>query len=92
MFDDSFKRSEVYFTALQLLRIFGRWIRNTGRDLRIICKFRDTEAEWVGVEHLKVLNDNWKAILKTYDTEAELLLQRIAEKTAEVESLRDGVS
>jgi hypothetical protein len=92
MFDDSFTRSEVYFTTLQLLRIFGKWIRDTGRDLRNTADFDNDEAKWVGVEHLKVLNDNWKAILEHYDKEAESLLQRIADKTAEVESLRDGVS
>jgi hypothetical protein len=92
MFDDSFERSEVYFTTLQLLRIFGKWIRDTGRHLRKIAYFDDREGPWVGVDNLKILNDNWKAILEHYDKNAESLLQRTADKTAEVQSLRDGVS
>jgi hypothetical protein len=92
MFDDSFERSEVYFTTLQLLRIFGKWIRDTGHHLRKIAHFDDEKVEEVLVDNLKILNDNWKAILEHYNTNEESLLQRIADKAAEVQSLRDGVS
>jgi hypothetical protein len=33
MFDDDFERSKLYFTILQILRIFGEYIRTMSADL-----------------------------------------------------------
>lgn len=33
IFDDNFERSKLYFTVLQILRIFGEYIRTMAADL-----------------------------------------------------------
>lgn len=104
MFDSSFARSRVYFKTLEMLRIFGDIIRETGRDLQEMDPERLLQgafrrAGWDVRYFLKedpikdkALWENWR-ILSGFQTAAEdRLLRRITEKSEEIKSLRDGVS
>ncbi|VBB76494.1 Putative protein of unknown function [Podospora comata] len=103
MFDTSFERSRVYFKTLQMLRIFADAIRETGRDLQemdpeklIQGSFRraghDVQA-FLKQDPLKdkTLWNNWKILFDFQQQTEEKLLRRIAEKTEEITSLRDGL-
>ena len=95
MFDDSFERSALYFSVLQLLRIFTEWIHGTGRDLEL-CATETSESNLLNnafePEELEQISKNWKIITSHYSEVERRLLLRIGEKTEEVKSLRDGVS
>jgi hypothetical protein len=105
MFDSSYARSRVYFKTLEILRIFADMIRETGRNLQemdpapllqssvsaarppsnVRLFFREDPAKD------QALKENWR-LLSEFQREAEgRLLQKIAEKTEEIKSLRDGV-
>jgi len=97
MFDDSFARSALYFSILQLLRIFMEWIHATRHDIEEFVAGLDTRAtiEFESEEEpvtSKYLSDNGEIILSHYGEVEKRLLQRINDKTEEVKSLRDGVS
>jgi hypothetical protein len=96
MFDKSFRRSEVYFTYLQLLRIFDLWIRKLSPSLK---KLRQDMPEFLSEDdvdpdgdHIRGREELWENVFEQA-TEAETnLLKRIAVKAEELKSLRDGVS
>ncbi|KAE9376641.1 hypothetical protein N431DRAFT_501450 [Stipitochalara longipes BDJ] len=96
MFDKSFARSKLYFTTLQLLRIFSDMIRETGRELRDTSEYFFSEkfylkmrSHWGGPENIQDLVESWKGILSLHQAAEEKLLDRIQSKTAEIESLRE---
>ena len=101
MFDESFGRSKLYFATLQILRMFSDLIRETGRDLRAVNRnspqlFGDKfylylKNKWGGTEDIDGLVTNWKLILEFQNAAENKLMDRIKSKTAEIESLRDGV-
>jgi len=101
MFDDSFTRSKLYFQTLQLLRLFSNLIPETGQDLDnndldlftkdIFTRMRycwGSEAS----KDIELLESNWEIVLKHHKELEKKLVSRIESKTAEVMSLRDGVS
>jgi hypothetical protein len=96
MFDLDFERSRLYFTILQILRIFGECIRTVSMDIRaldIMFSASAISANW-GDPTPDELHDfewNWKYITKHQNDAEERLLRRLTDKTAEVTSLRDGV-
>lgn len=107
MFDGSFARSKLYFRLLQILRIFSESIKETRETVTFLnptssdfaydkTHFQDlidNEATRPNAEHeLRALESNWKIISQFYDEAEKLLLQRIATKTEEIKTLRDGVS
>jgi len=104
MFDSSFARSRVYFKTLEMLRIFGDIIRETGRDLQEMDPDRLLQgsfrrAGWDARYFLredpvkdKALWENWRILSEFQAAAEDRLLRRIAEKTEEIKSLRDGVS
>ncbi|KAM7213927.1 hypothetical protein V8F06_010685 [Rhypophila decipiens] len=94
MFDNSFEASRVYFKALQVLRIFSETIRQSRSELRSLSDLSDFQRKpWVppseGVDD--DIRTNWNIILDFHAQEELKLLQRIAEKTEEIKSLRDGL-
>jgi hypothetical protein len=94
MFDDSFERSALYFSVLQLLRIFADCIHDTRQDIEFLVSnaFQDTGSlQSVGKDGEKILSDNGKMILSRYKEVEDRMLRRITEKRDEVISLRDGV-
>jgi hypothetical protein len=103
MFDSSFARSRVYFKTLEMLRIFGDIIRETGRDLQEMDPDRLLQgsfrrAGWDARYFLredpvkdKALWENWRILSEFQAAAEDRLLRRIAEKTEEIKSLRDGV-
>ncbi|KXX77813.1 hypothetical protein MMYC01_205953 [Madurella mycetomatis] len=103
MFDTSFVRSRLYFKTLEMLRIFADNIRETGRDLQEMDPERLLQGSFrhagYDVRYFlkddpaqdKALWENWE-ILSNFQQKAEDgLLRRIAEKTEEIKSLRDGL-
>ena len=105
MFDASFRRSRFYFEAIQLLRIFSDMIRETGRDLQTMIsdprmmmtrsyresgydRFTETPAE----DSKKVIRANWELVEAQQKAAERRLLVRIAERSGDIQSLRDGVS
>jgi hypothetical protein len=90
MFDSSFKRSDVYFTISQYLRIFSHTIRDTGSDLQAL---RD-----LGIfnRRVDVISSpaiaEWENVMKRYEELSSRLQQRISDRSEEVKSLRDGAS
>lgn len=103
MFDTSFKRSQVYFRTLEMLRIFAENIRETGRDLqemnpdRLLQRFfrakRSKLKDFLPQDPMEdaALWKNWQTLSDFQRKIEDRLLRRIAEKTEEIRSLRDGV-
>ena len=104
MFDSSYARSRVYFKTLEILRIFGDAIRETGRgvqemDPRRLLQGSFLRAGWDVRFFLKedpatdeALWENWRILSEFQKMAEERLLRQIAAKTEEIKSLRDGVS
>ena len=103
MFDDSFERSKVYFTTLQLLRIFSDIIRGTGQDLQDNRSERDPSIfsekyfgnirrYWgeLAEPEIDLLKKSWDLVLKHQDSAEKGLLLRIAGKTAEISAYSWG--
>ncbi|KAK4214218.1 hypothetical protein QBC37DRAFT_284332 [Rhypophila decipiens] len=89
MFDKSFQKSRVYFQVLQVLRIFSESIRETGTELKSLSNMLGKRAreDYNNVD----IHNNWNLVLGFQVQEELKLLQRIAEKTEEIKSLRDGL-
>ncbi|KAM7183255.1 hypothetical protein V8F33_013703 [Rhypophila sp. PSN 637] len=81
MFDDGFELSAKYFTLLQTLRIFHDWIEEMSMTV-------DDET-WG--EEFSNLKPYINQVLEEKNRTVEKLLYKIARKTSEVESLRDGI-
>jgi hypothetical protein len=101
MFDDEFKRSELYFRALQLLRVCSDWIEETVEDLKsshmscieeLETMVDYTDGYGLRDEDIKLLGSTWQRLRNKENNDYNNLLQRIKRKRKEVESLRDGVS
>jgi hypothetical protein len=104
MFDSTFDRSRAYFKTLEMLRIFGDTVRETGRDLQEMDPERLLQgsfrrAGWDVRYFLRedptkdtALWENWRVLAEFQEKAEKRLLRRITEKTEEIKSLRDGVS
>jgi hypothetical protein len=93
MFDFDFKQSRLYFTILQILRIFGECIRTLSADIKALdglFNVRQGLMPSTPKERL-AFSSNWKHITKHQKDAEERLLRRLSDKTEEIESLRDGV-
>lgn len=96
MFDDGFERSRVYFTILQILRIFGDCIRTLSADLHVLDDFflmgRPVfPLNDMRPNELRILRSNWDLVMAVQQSTAERLLDRLSKKEDELKSLRDGV-
>jgi hypothetical protein len=105
MFDNnSFSRSELYFTTLQLLRISSEWIRGGMEDLESVAeasvwdynlpygnRVKRSPDDPTTLNICRVLQQNWKNVISHQKGLGKPLLHRIEKKTEEVKSLRDGV-
>jgi hypothetical protein len=96
MFDDDFERSKLYFTILQILRIFGEYIRTMSADLHQLDNLFVTETQGFPLslmrpDELRIIRSNWESVLKVQKSAEKRLLDRLLDKTEEVKSLRDGV-
>jgi hypothetical protein len=96
MFDSSFQRSRIYFKTLQILRISGQMIQRTRKEFQQLNPRSSSEVSCFGVvgdpNKDAALVANWDVLWGFYLQEETALLKRIADKTEEVKSLRDGVS
>ncbi|RWA05198.1 hypothetical protein EKO27_g9912 [Xylaria grammica] len=95
MFDDNFERSRLYFTVLQILRIFGDCIRTVSDDLRdldgLFLGDPDFPMRHMRQGELHALRSNWESVRDAHRKAEQGLLGRILYKTEEVKSLRDGL-
>ncbi|GAW23843.1 hypothetical protein ANO14919_134200 [Xylariales sp. No.14919] len=95
MFDDNFERSRLYFTVLQILRIFGDCIRTVSDDLRdldgLFLRDPDFPMRHMRRGELHALRSNWESVRDAHRKAEQGLLDRILYKTEEVKSLRDGL-
>jgi len=96
MFDDDFERSKLYFAILQILRIFGEYIRTLSADLHqlddlFVAGPSDFPLRQMRPDELHVMRSNWESVLKVQKAAEKRLLDRLLDKTEEVKSLRDGV-
>ncbi|KAK0619118.1 hypothetical protein B0T14DRAFT_431992 [Immersiella caudata] len=104
MFDSSFERSRIYFKTLQVLRIFSQAVKSTRRAVHDLAPDRMPKMFTVRTAMArpfihprsiatedKTLMANWKILWSYYLESEKQLLQRIAEKTEEIKSLRDGL-
>jgi hypothetical protein len=97
MFDDNFDRSKLYFTILQVLRVFGGYICTVSTDLHrldeLFSKNVDTNfpLSRMRPDDICVLKENWIRVTEAHHRAEKRLLNRLTEKTEEVKSLRDGV-
>ncbi|KAJ8126151.1 hypothetical protein O1611_g7486 [Lasiodiplodia mahajangana] len=95
MFDDNFERSKLYFTVLQILRIFGDRIRTVSSDLHMLddlfLKRTDFPMRRMRQHELQAMRSNWELVRATQKKAERCLLDRILSKTEEMKSLRDGL-
>lgn len=96
MFDTDFKRSKLYFTLLQVLRIFGEYISPVSEDIKSLSSFFLDPANGLPFydprpDEESIIESNWKLVIQLQKDAEERLLRRILDKTEEVKSLRDGV-
>jgi hypothetical protein len=104
MFDSSFGRSRIYFKTLQILRIFSQTIKSTRQAVRTLAPERFPKVHSAmnvttrpfihpnsNPTDDKILMANWNILWEFYVESEKHLLQRVAEKTEEIKSLRDGV-
>ena len=95
LFDDNFQRSELYVAILQVLRIFGEYIRTASDDVsildRVFLETKNFPMRDMTPRELEVMRSNWRLVKDFQKRAEEGLLTRIMHKTEEVKSLRDGV-
>ncbi|KAI0439892.1 hypothetical protein F4803DRAFT_21166 [Xylaria telfairii] len=80
-----FGRSKLYVTILQILRIFGEYIRTVSDDLRsldgLFMKGDNFPMPNMRPDELRIMRSNWESV-KEFQKEAEEgLLSRISQKT-----------
>lgn len=102
MYDDhNLSRSEMYFTADQLLRIFPEWVNELGPDLGCESLHEQISSQIVAAglsleanepQAYRVLEDNWKLLLRHAEASRKDILKLVERKRDEIQSLRDGVS
>ena len=96
MFDLDFKRSSLYFTLLQVLRIFGEYVSTVSEDLKSLSSVFLDPANGLPFydprpDEVSNIESNWKLVIQLQKDAEERLLTRLLDKTEEVKSLRDGV-
>lgn len=96
MFDLDFNRSSLYFTLLQVLRIFGEYISTVSEDLKSLKSLFLDSANGLPFndprpDEMSDIESNWKLVTQLQEDAEKRLLSRILAKTEEVKSLRDGV-
>lgn len=99
MYDDhKLKRSEMYFTVLQLLRIFEDWASDLVEDVEALIppvreKMRQRlVAHESEAEAHAIIEDNWKLLIAHAQDSKTDVVGQIERRKQEVSSLRDGVS
>ncbi|KAK0640827.1 hypothetical protein B0T16DRAFT_418530 [Cercophora newfieldiana] len=93
MFDQSFLRSKLYFTVLETLRISNASIKDTFQRWEELHEQwrQELEPKTFDEVDVRAVEVGWEAVTRTVRTRASVLQCRIARKTEEVKSLRDGL-
>lgn len=89
MFDSSFTRSKDYFVALQILRLVDEWVDEGVERLR---ELQDSDDFHSLVRFRKQHDEeNWDQAIRNMEARAQQIKHRVATKSEEIKSLRDGV-
>lgn len=105
MFDSSFQISDIYFSILQMLRIFSDWIREVEESLPGLynevkeaafflqesCRNDELDNTFEFNLNTDILSQNLEKLDAKMRSSIRGLEARIERKKVEVESLRDGV-
>jgi hypothetical protein len=95
--DDNFPRSKLYFTLLQLCRMFQICVDKTLEGFKESRKgffevWDDRREETDIKDDLSILEEHWDKAMSNPMKKLVSISLRIKTKQEEVESLRDGVS
>ncbi|KAG7284371.1 hypothetical protein NEMBOFW57_010744 [Staphylotrichum longicolle] len=94
MFDDSFTLSRAYFAALQTLRSISNMVDDVLQNLDSLRQDWDGRApvtRMFSSHDLSIAAKNWDTLTTTVERRAQRVHARIARKTEEIKSLRDGL-
>lgn len=101
---NSFERTEIYFTVIEILRIASEWVQDNCREieklseelkycLMILPSYIENDAQLRRKrECYKVVKNNGKILTRKAKENETEFLEAIGKKTEEAKSLRDGVS
>lgn len=90
MFDSSFTRSKDYFSALQILRLVDEWVDEGVEKLRELQQ-GDQVVILERFETRHHCDENWNRAIRNIEMRAQQIKNRVAKKSEEIKSLRDGV-
>ena len=92
LFDDvSFSRSKTYFGALQHLRVYDEWIKESLQSLeQLRNSFTTLKSEKDAID-VDQVDKEYNTLMSKYRRRFELLRKRIKDDVEEIMSLRDGV-
>src|SRR5438034_11659349 len=102
MFDSSFKRSELYFSVLQILRIFSEWILGSMADLKSLEEEYNKTLGEIGETDestgprqrrfaaKKLIRVNWTPVVIFQETLGKKLLHRMDRNIEDAKSPHDG--
>ncbi|CAI6340025.1 unnamed protein product [Periconia digitata] len=100
--DEKLQQSALYFSLLQLLRIFSESIERNVSDLENLVGKSQTNLKERAVwyyqrsdeinREIATITQNWDVVLYRHKKAADALLARILRKTDDIKSLQDGVS
>lgn len=94
MFDDSFTLSRAYFAALQTLRSISNMVDDVLQNLASLRQEWDERAplnRMFSSHDLSIAAKNWDTLTATVEKRVQRVHTRIARKTEDIKSLRDGV-
>ncbi|KAI1452189.1 hypothetical protein F4805DRAFT_471046 [Annulohypoxylon moriforme] len=106
MFDSTFERSKLYFTVLQILRVFSEWIQESERELQQLRRDFDVNIQSttarrgsIASNHgtappamfMKEIDEAWEELIALHNSSSKSLLDRIEKKEMEIKSFRDGL-
>lgn len=91
IFDNKLDRSELYFSVLQVMRIFGESTRETLARLKTLTALIDSVAIAFESPQIAKAKSDWYEMLGNSTKVHDRLLERMAKKEKEVEGPGDGV-
>jgi hypothetical protein len=94
LFDDSFKRSSLYFVLLETLRVSRGWVDDMIHDWDSLYRQWTREvrpSEIFDEADLQAVELAWSTVLAMVHTKGEQLKDIINRRSDEIKSVRDGV-
>ena len=94
MFDESFNLSRTYFSVLQTLRLASNMVDDAMQDWAYLRQEWDAvvvSSEMFSQKNLDAAAHNWDTATALLEAKVQSVQARIARKSEDVKSLRDGV-